>query len=78
MYDFLRDPRFNKETVGFLQEMAKNPPSKAGPPQVSDLRHHFEHLHEHANESLSGTFKGKLEQKTIKISSAGKFFNLEN
>jgi hypothetical protein len=70
-----RDPRFNSESIAYT-EFIRN-----GFPQPTDLtieaiRKRTQALHEKVNEKLIGTFKGKEEEKKVKIyGNTGKILN---
>lgn len=53
--------------------MAQNASPQDKPIEVGTLRHHIEVLHEMGNAQLAETFKGTLEEKTVKTSSTGRY-----
>ncbi|CAF3803028.1 unnamed protein product [Adineta steineri] len=64
-----KDPRFTNETLAFLNILSKNLPPQGTTPEVGPMRQLIEHYHHESNEKLYGTFKGTLEEKTVKTNS---------
>ncbi|CAF4001749.1 unnamed protein product [Rotaria sordida] len=61
------DPRFNNETLALLQFFAQNPlPQDI---EVETLRLYAEDIHQKINKKLHETFKGTIEEKTVKTNS---------
>ncbi|CAF1411600.1 unnamed protein product [Rotaria sordida] len=66
-YILLMDPRFNNETLALLQFFAQNPlPQDI---EVETLRLYAEDIHQKINKKLHETFKGTIEEKTVKTNS---------
>lgn len=65
---YSRDPRFNDETTAYTRFLRTSfpPPSDI---TIKAIRERSEALHKKVNENLIGTFKGKEEEKTIRINS---------
>ncbi|CAF2440571.1 unnamed protein product [Rotaria sp. Silwood2] len=63
------DPRFNNETLAFVQYLAQNTPPQAQLIEVEAMRQYMEDIHLKINEKLHGTFKGTIEDKTVKTNS---------
>ncbi|CAF3941814.1 unnamed protein product [Rotaria sordida] len=64
---FSKDPRFNNETLALLQFLAQNPlPQDI---EVETLRLYAEDIHQKINKKLHETFKGTIEEKTVKTNS---------
>jgi hypothetical protein len=53
--------------------MAQNAPPPGSTFEVEGMRHIIEDLHQKGNAKLNGTFKGTLEEKTVKANSTGRF-----
>ncbi|CAF0975864.1 unnamed protein product [Rotaria sordida] len=65
----MEDPRFNNETLAYLQFIAQNPPPQGNVIEVETMRLFFEDIHQKINEKLHGTFRGTTEEKIVKTSS---------
>ncbi|UJR24522.1 hypothetical protein I4U23_005897 [Adineta vaga] len=63
------DPRFNNETLAFLNLLSQNRSPQGSVLTVEIMRELIENVHEIGNEKLQGTFKGTLEEKIIKTKS---------
>ena len=68
---FERDPRFNDETIKFLQLLAKNSESNGKGLELEKIRQNSVELHRKGNASLQGTFKGTLEEQVVKTPATG-------
>ncbi|CAF4949475.1 unnamed protein product, partial [Rotaria sp. Silwood1] len=64
------DPRFNNETLAFLQFLSQNALPQGNVIEVETMRLHVEDMHKKINEKLHGTFKSTIEEKIVKTNSA--------
>ena len=64
---YSRDPRLNAESQAYTQFLRTGfpPPTDV---TIKAIRERTEALNEAINKKLIGTFKGKIEEKTVKIS----------
>ncbi|CAF0908497.1 unnamed protein product [Rotaria sp. Silwood1] len=65
-----KDPRFNNETLAFLQFLSQNALPQGNVIEVETMRLHVEDMHKKINEKLHGTFKSTIEEKIVKTNSA--------
>ncbi|CAF0722664.1 unnamed protein product [Adineta steineri] len=63
------DPRFTNETIAFLQLASRNASPQGNSLEVKTMRQGIEYLHHASNEKFYGTFKGTLEESTVKTNS---------
>ncbi|CAF4153765.1 unnamed protein product, partial [Rotaria sordida] len=61
------DPRFNNETLAFLQFLSQNPPPQDN--EVETMRLYMDGIHQKINKKLHETFKGTIEEKIVKTNS---------
>jgi hypothetical protein len=61
-----RDPRFNSESIAYTEFISHGFPHPTSF-TIEGIRKRAEALHEKVNEKLIGTFKGKEEEKKVKI-----------
>ncbi len=57
----------------FLKLLAQNATPQSNTLEVETMRQNIEDIHEKGNAKISETFKGNLEEKTVKTKSTGKF-----
>ncbi|CAF1302613.1 unnamed protein product [Rotaria sordida] len=62
-----KDPRFNNETLAFLQFLSQNPPPQDN--EVEKMRLYMDGIHQKINKKLHETFKGTIEEKIVKTNS---------
>lgn len=68
---FTRNTRFSDETLTFLRLKGQSDAVQMNEVEVSTMRQNMEDMHEKFNESLRGSFKGTIQEETVKLNSTG-------